>query len=168
MVFMFSQVWRSWEDGRVKKMALNWRWRPSSRRWWLVLRVTSVNGLRGRLLLRRKRDHLPVVAHLWGQMLAEKAWPAVSALIHPKGVLSGCGQDSVQASQVLPHKTCSSMSLWTLLCMCIYIYICVLFIVCEYVYLEKNLYRKRNVKMKVSLFLIDLYLWTFAHLKVAW
>ena len=40
----------------------------------------------------------------------------VSALIHPKGVLSGWGQDSVQASPVLPHQTGSSMSVWTLLC----------------------------------------------------
>ena len=57
-------------------------------------------------------------AHLWGQtlMLDEKAWLAVSALIHPKGVLSGWGQVSVQASQVLPHQTRSSISLWTLLC----------------------------------------------------
>uniref|UniRef100_A0A667ZQH7 TSPO associated protein 1 n=1 Tax=Myripristis murdjan TaxID=586833 RepID=A0A667ZQH7_9TELE len=49
-------------------------------------------------------------------MLVEKAWLSVSALIHPKGVLSGSGQDSVQASQVHPHQTLSSMSLWTLLC----------------------------------------------------
>ena len=42
--------------------------------------------------------------------------PAMQSLIHPKGVLSGWSQDSVQASQVLPHQTCSSMSLWTLLC----------------------------------------------------
>ena len=34
----------------------------------------------------------------------------------PKGVLSGWGQDSVQAIQVIPHQTRSSMSLWTLLC----------------------------------------------------
>jgi len=49
-------------------------------------------------------------------MLDEKAWLAVSAQIHPKGVLSGGGQDSAQASQVLPHQTCSSMSVWTVLC----------------------------------------------------
>ena len=49
-------------------------------------------------------------------MLDGKAWLSVSALIHPKGVLSGWGQDSVQASQVHPHQTLSSMSLWTLLC----------------------------------------------------
>ena len=35
----------------------------------------------------------------------EKAWLAVSAVIHPKGVLSGSGQDSVQASQV-PARDC--------------------------------------------------------------
>ena len=46
-------------------------------------------------------------AHLWGHplMLVGKAWLSVSALIHPKGVLSGWGQDSVQASQVHPHQT---------------------------------------------------------------
>ena len=49
-------------------------------------------------------------------MLDEKAWLTVSTLIHPKGVLSGWGQDSVQASQVLQQQTRSSMSLWTLLC----------------------------------------------------
>ncbi|KAI4876774.1 hypothetical protein NFI96_008143 [Prochilodus magdalenae] len=49
-------------------------------------------------------------------MLDEKAWLSVSALIHPKGVLSGGGQDSVQASPVPPHQTRSSMSLWSLLC----------------------------------------------------
>ena len=43
-------------------------------------------------------------------------WLLVSALIHPKGVLLGWGQDSVQASKVHPHQTLSSMSLWTLLC----------------------------------------------------
>ena len=48
--------------------------------------------------------------------VGQKAWLTVSALIHPKGVLSGWGQDSVQASQVLPHQTGSSMSLWTSLC----------------------------------------------------
>ena len=48
--------------------------------------------------------------------VGQKAWLSVSAQIHPKGVLSGWGQDSVQASQVLPHQTGSSMSLWTLLC----------------------------------------------------
>jgi len=41
-------------------------------------------------------------------MLDEKAWLAVSALILPKGVLSGGAQDSVQASQVLSQQTCSS------------------------------------------------------------
>ncbi len=51
-----------------------------------------------------------------GSDVGEKAWLAVSALIHPKGVLSGWGQDSVQASQLLPHQTRSSMSLWTLIC----------------------------------------------------
>jgi len=50
-----------------------------------------------------------------GTDVGEKAWLAVSALINPKGVLSGWGQDSVQASQAPPHQTCSSMSLWTLL-----------------------------------------------------
>jgi len=36
-------------------------------------------------------------------------WLVAFALIHPKGVLSGWGQDSVQVSQVLPHQTRSSM-----------------------------------------------------------
>ena len=60
---------------------------------------------------------LPEV-HLWGHtlMLKGKAWLSVSALIHPKGLLSDWSQDSVQASQVHPHQTLSSMSLWTLLC----------------------------------------------------
>ena len=49
-------------------------------------------------------------------MLDGKAWLLVSTLIHPKGVLLGWGLDSVQASQVRPHQTLSSMSLWTLLC----------------------------------------------------
>ena len=44
-----------------------------------------------------------------------KAWLSVSVLIHPKGVLSGWDQDSVQASQGHPHQTLSSMSLRTLL-----------------------------------------------------
>lgn len=35
-----------------------------------------------------------------------------SARIHPKGALSGWGQDSVQTSQIYPHKTLSFMSLW--------------------------------------------------------
>ena len=48
--------------------------------------------------------------------VGQKAWLTVSALIHPKGVLLGRGQDSVQASQVLSQQTRSSMSLWTLLC----------------------------------------------------
>ena len=49
-------------------------------------------------------------------------WLSVSTLIHPKSVLSGWGQDSVQDSQVHPHQTLSFMplsiylSLWTLLC----------------------------------------------------
>jgi len=38
-----------------------------------------------------------------GSDVGEKAWLAVSALIHLKGVLSGWGQDSKQASQVPPH-----------------------------------------------------------------
>lgn len=49
-------------------------------------------------------------------MLDKKAWLAVSTVIHPKGVLSGSGQDSVQASQVLPHQTHPPTLLWTLLC----------------------------------------------------
>ena len=48
---------------------------------------------------------------------------SVSALIHPKGVLSGWGQDSVQASQVPPHQIRSSMSLWPLLCAPEFIYL---------------------------------------------
>ena len=49
-------------------------------------------------------------AHLWHHtpMWDRKAWLSVCALIHPKGVLSGWGQDSVQASQVHPHQTLSS------------------------------------------------------------
>lgn len=35
--------------------------------------------------------------------LDEKAWLAVSILIHPKGLLSVWGHDTVQASQVLSH-----------------------------------------------------------------
>ncbi|KAI4895436.1 hypothetical protein NFI96_007284, partial [Prochilodus magdalenae] len=54
-----------------------------------------------------------MIIHLF---LDEKAWLSVSTLIHPKGVLSGGGQDSVQASPVPPHQTRSSMSLWSLLC----------------------------------------------------
>ena len=56
--------------------------------------------------------------HLWGHtmMFGGKAWLTVSALLQPKVVLSGWGQDSVQASQVHPHHTLSSMSSWTLLC----------------------------------------------------
>lgn len=38
-------------------------------------------------------------------MLDEKAWLSVAFLIPPKRVLLGQGQDSVQASQVHPHKT---------------------------------------------------------------
>ena len=49
-------------------------------------------------------------------MLDEKSWLTVSALIHPKGVLLGSGEDSVQASQVSPPQTHSLMSLWTLFC----------------------------------------------------
>lgn len=49
-------------------------------------------------------------------MLDEKVWLAVSTLlIHPKGVPLSLGQDSVQANQVLPYPTLSSMFLWTLL-----------------------------------------------------
>ena len=51
-----------------------------------------------------------------GTDVGRKAWLAVPALIHPKGVLPGWGQDSLQASQVLPPQTHSSMSLWTFLC----------------------------------------------------
>ena len=60
-------------------------------------------------------------AHLWGHtlMLDGEAWLSVSALNHPKGVLTGWGRNYVQASQVHPHQTLSSMSLWTLLfCWC--------------------------------------------------
>ena len=55
---------------------------------------------------------------MWGHtlMLDGKAWLSVAALIHLKGVLSGWGRDSAQASEVHPHQTLSSMSLWTLLC----------------------------------------------------
>lgn len=48
-------------------------------------------------------------------MLDRKAWLTFSSLIHPKGVLS-IGQDSVQATQVVPDQSHLSMSLWTLLC----------------------------------------------------
>ena len=56
---------------------------------------------------------LPEV-HLWGHtlMVDRKAWLSVSALIPLKGVLSGWGQVSVAGSQVHPHQTLSSMSLW--------------------------------------------------------
>ncbi|KAI4898916.1 hypothetical protein NFI96_025555 [Prochilodus magdalenae] len=65
-----------------------------------------------------KGEDTVVVSKHIGQtlMLDKKAWLSVSALIHPKGVLSGGGQDSVQASPVPPHQTRSSMSLWSLLC----------------------------------------------------
>ncbi|KAI4874161.1 hypothetical protein NFI96_015526 [Prochilodus magdalenae] len=50
----------------------------------------------------RAKKHIGEVRHV---MLDEKAWLSVSALIHPKDVLSGRGQDSVQASPVPPHTT---------------------------------------------------------------
>ena len=56
--------------------------------------------------------------HLWGHnlMVDRKAWLSVSTLIHPKDVLSGWGQDSVQASQVHPHQTLSSCLYGPALC----------------------------------------------------
>lgn len=58
---------------------------------------------------------LPLV-HVWGQTeVGQKAWLIDPALIHLKGVLTGWGFDSVQASQVVPHQIRSSMSIWTLL-----------------------------------------------------
>ena len=47
-------------------------------------------------------------------MLVEGDWFLIPTLIHPNGVLSGSGKDSVQASQVHSHQTLSSISLWTL------------------------------------------------------
>lgn len=49
-------------------------------------------------------------------MLGNNAWPAVSDPFHPKGVGWGLGQDTLQASLVLPHITGKGMSLWTWLC----------------------------------------------------
>lgn len=50
-------------------------------------------------------------------MLEAKAWLTVSAVI-PKGITLCWGQDSAQASQVLPHQSHSSISMFTLLCTC--------------------------------------------------
>ena len=49
-------------------------------------------------------------------MLGDKAWLAVSVPIHPKGVQWGWAQGSVQASQVLPHRSQETISVWTSLC----------------------------------------------------
>ena len=48
--------------------------------------------------------------------MLDVATGSVSTLIHSKGVLLGCGQDSVQASQVHPYQTLSSMSMDLTLC----------------------------------------------------
>ncbi len=56
------------------------------------------------------RDLLSEVQHLrWG----EETWLTVGVPVHPKGVGWGWGQGSVQASQVLPHQTGKTISLWT-------------------------------------------------------
>jgi len=83
----------------------------------------TASTLLGKLSTRFRSDFMGFLGHYSRSAFVrsdtdvwQKAWLAVSALIHPKGVLSGLGQDSVQVSQVLPHQTRSSMSLWTLLC----------------------------------------------------
>ena len=48
----------------------------------------------------------------WG----DQAWLAVGIPIHPKGVRWGSGQSSVQASQVLPHRSRQTIPVWTSLC----------------------------------------------------
>lgn len=50
------------------------------------------------------------------RMSDQKNRLSVSALIHPKSVVSDWGQDSVHASQTHPQQTLSCMSLWNLLC----------------------------------------------------
>lgn len=57
-------------------------------------------------------------AYLWSRTLMadEKAQLTVSTWIDPKSIPAGWDQDSVQASQVLPPPTSSSMSLWTSHC----------------------------------------------------
>lgn len=45
-------------------------------------------------------------------MQDEQAWFTVSA----STILVGSGQDSAQASHILPHQTLSPLSFWTLLC----------------------------------------------------
>ena len=54
-------------------------------------------------------DHSSISAFVKSDTDDEKAWLAVSALIHPKGILLGWHQDSVQASQVPPHQIRSSI-----------------------------------------------------------
>ena len=46
-------------------------------------------------------------------MLGDLARLTVSVPIHPKGVRWGSGQGSVQASQVLPHRSRQTISVWT-------------------------------------------------------
>lgn len=57
----------------------------------------------------------------------QRAWFSVSTVIHPKGVLSSLGQDSMEARQAVklvhPYHTLSSISLWTLLCALVHGYV---------------------------------------------
>ena len=49
-------------------------------------------------------------------MLGDYDWLTVGVPIHPKGVQWGLGQGSVQVSQVLPHCSRQTISVWTSLC----------------------------------------------------
>ena len=49
-------------------------------------------------------------------MLGDEAWLVVDVPIHSKGVQWGWGQCSVQASQVFPHQSWQTISVWTTLC----------------------------------------------------
>ena len=55
---------------------------------------------------------------LWDRalMLGDSAWLVVCVPIHPKGVWWGWGQGSVQASQVLTHRSRQNISIRTSLC----------------------------------------------------
>lgn len=81
------------------------------------LKFQSYKHINGRLFHWSYSEMLPkVFAHLPSHAYEGDISLSVPALIPLKGVLSGWGQDSVQASQVLPHQTRSSMSLWPWLC----------------------------------------------------
>ncbi len=58
------------------------------------------------------------VEHLWGQalMLDKKSWFTISVPLPPKSVQWVWCQGFVQASQILPHQTHPTMSLWALHC----------------------------------------------------